>query len=105
MHEAGVRVMSGVKVTAVDVEKTAIVLEDGARISADLIIGADGVHVSSQNTTWHLRAYSFPFPVRNPTPSGGYEPLLPTRLNTPQRFPLRSRHRPPRRTTASWRPL
>ena len=50
-HEAGVRVMSGVKVTAVDVEKTAIVLEDGARISADLIIG---VHVGSQNTMWHL---------------------------------------------------
>ena len=53
-HEAGVRVISGLKVTAVDVEKTAIVLEDGARISADLIIGADGVHVGSQNTTWHL---------------------------------------------------
>ncbi|KAL2052348.1 hypothetical protein ABVK25_007507 [Lepraria finkii] len=36
--------MSGVKVTAIDVEKTAIVLEDGARISVDLVIGADGVH-------------------------------------------------------------
>ena len=50
-HEAGVRVISGVKVTAVDVEKIAIVLKDGARISTDLIIGADGVHVCSQNTT------------------------------------------------------
>jgi salicylate hydroxylase len=40
----GVKLEAGQKVVAVDVEKTAITLDDGRRISADLIIASDGVH-------------------------------------------------------------
>ena len=43
--ESGVKVNSGVKVQSVDVAKTEISLADGAAISADLIIAADGLHV------------------------------------------------------------
>ena len=43
--ESGVKVNSGVKVQSVDVAKTEISLADGATISADLIIAADGLHV------------------------------------------------------------
>ena len=45
--ESGVKVETGLKVVSVDVEKTAIKLESGNSVSADIIIGADGVHVSS----------------------------------------------------------
>lgn len=44
--DSGVKVNSGVKVESVDVAKTEISLADGATISADLIIAADGLHVS-----------------------------------------------------------
>ena len=43
--DGGVRVNSGVKVESVDVAKTQISLADGATISADLLIAADGLHV------------------------------------------------------------
>jgi salicylate hydroxylase len=35
------------RVASVDVEKTSVTLSDGRVISGDLILGADGVHVSS----------------------------------------------------------
>lgn len=35
------------KVTSVDVEKTSITLQDGKVVYGDLVLGADGVHVSS----------------------------------------------------------
>jgi 2-polyprenyl-6-methoxyphenol hydroxylase-like FAD-dependent oxidoreductase len=41
----GVLLKDGVKVKAVDVAKTEIVLEDGESVHGDLIIAADGVHV------------------------------------------------------------
>ena len=44
-HDSGVKVISGVKVESVDVAQTAIVLADGEKISADIIIAADGLHV------------------------------------------------------------
>jgi flavin-dependent dehydrogenase len=43
---SGVEWRAGVVVKSVDVEKTEIVLEDRDRIHGDLIIAADGVHVS-----------------------------------------------------------
>ena len=43
--DSGVKVISGVKVESVDVAGTAIVLADGEKISADIIIAADGLHV------------------------------------------------------------
>ena len=43
--DSGVKVFSGVKVESVDVAETAIVLADGEKISADIIIAADGLHV------------------------------------------------------------
>ena len=42
----GVHIKFGVKVVSVDVRRTSLVLEDGSRIFADLILAADGVHVS-----------------------------------------------------------
>lgn len=44
--ENGVHLKSGVKVKSVNIEKAAIVLENGEMVTADLIIAADGVHVS-----------------------------------------------------------
>ena len=44
--DTGVEVKSGLKVESADVANTAILLADGATISADLIIAADGLHVS-----------------------------------------------------------
>ena len=46
--EGGVHLKSGVKVTSVDTAKTAIVLENGDIVSADVIIAADGVHVGGE---------------------------------------------------------
>ena len=43
--DSGVKVLAGVKVESVDVAETAIVVADGERISADIIIAADGLHV------------------------------------------------------------
>ena len=43
--DSGGKVLSGVKVESVDVAETAIVLADGEKISADMIIAADGLHV------------------------------------------------------------
>ena len=43
--DSGVKVNSGVKVESVDVAKTKISLADGATISADLIVAADGLHI------------------------------------------------------------
>ena len=43
--ESGVKVISGVKVEAVDVAETAIVLADEEKISVDVIVAADGLHV------------------------------------------------------------
>ena len=43
--DGGVKVLSGVKVESVDVAETAIVLADGEKISADIIVAADGLHV------------------------------------------------------------
>ena len=43
--ESGVKVYSSAKVESVDVAGTEIVLADGNIIPADLIIGADGLHV------------------------------------------------------------
>lgn len=42
--ESGVKLRTRVEVKEVDVENTPSVLEGGERISADLIIGPDGVH-------------------------------------------------------------
>ena len=47
-QNSGVKLRTGVKVKAVNVEKTTIELEDGETVQADLIIAADGVHVSSE---------------------------------------------------------
>ena len=44
--DSGVKVNSGVKVQSVNVAKTELSLADGETISADLIIAADGLHVS-----------------------------------------------------------
>ena len=44
--DSGVKVKSGVKVESADIAETAIMLADGERVSADLIIAADGLHVS-----------------------------------------------------------
>ncbi|KAF6225109.1 hypothetical protein HO133_010305 [Letharia lupina] len=41
---SGVQIETGVKVTSVDVDNTSLTLDSGATVSADLIIGADGVH-------------------------------------------------------------
>lgn len=41
---SGVEIKTGVKVTSVDVENTSLTLDSGETVSADLIIGADGVH-------------------------------------------------------------
>ena len=46
--EGGVHLRSGVKVKSVDTAKTAIVLENGDIVSADVIIAADGVHVGGK---------------------------------------------------------
>ena len=43
--DVGVKVHSGVKIESVDVAGTAVLLADGEKISVDLIIGADGLHV------------------------------------------------------------
>ena len=42
----GVKIKTGIKVTSVDVENTAILLESGERIDADVVIAADGARVS-----------------------------------------------------------
>lgn len=42
------------KVVAIDVDNATITLENGDRIQADLILGADGIYVSMRNPTWHL---------------------------------------------------
>ena len=39
---------AGVKVKSVNVEETALLLEDGETVHADLIVAADGVHVSGE---------------------------------------------------------
>lgn len=41
---SGVEIKTGVKVASVNVEKTSLTLDSGATVSADFIIGADGVH-------------------------------------------------------------
>lgn len=41
---SGVEIKTGVKVTSVNVENTSLTLDSGETVSADLIIGADGVH-------------------------------------------------------------
>ena len=46
-EECGVRWETGVKVQGVDVDTSTISFEDGRTVTADLIIAADGVHVSS----------------------------------------------------------
>ena len=43
--DGGVKIKSGVKVESVDVAETAILLANGERVLADLIIAADGLHV------------------------------------------------------------
>lgn len=43
-RSSGVQIETGVKVTSVDVDNTSLTLDSGATVSADLIIGADGVH-------------------------------------------------------------
>ena len=47
--ENGVQLVSGVKVSSVDTARTAVVLEDGTTVFTDVIIAADGVHVSCSN--------------------------------------------------------
>lgn len=44
--DSGVKVYSGMKVESADVANTTILLADGETVSADLIIAADGLHVS-----------------------------------------------------------
>lgn len=41
------RLETGVKVVEVDVDHSAISLDDGRKVTADLVVAADGVHVSS----------------------------------------------------------
>ena len=53
--DGGVKVFSGVKVESVDVTETAIMLADGEKISADMIIAADGLHVGDK-TNIRLRS-------------------------------------------------
>ena len=43
--DSGVKVSSGLRVESVDVGKTAVLLAGGEGVSAELIIGADGLHV------------------------------------------------------------
>lgn len=43
--DSGVNVSSGVGVESVDIGGTAVLLADGERVSAELVIGADGLHV------------------------------------------------------------
>lgn len=43
--DSGVNVSSGIGVESVDVGGTAVLLADGQRISAEVVIGADGLHV------------------------------------------------------------
>ena len=43
--DGGVKVISGTKVESVDTAETAILLTDGEKIPADMIIAADGLHV------------------------------------------------------------
>jgi hypothetical protein len=45
-----VSVNTGVKVASVDVANSSIRLEDGSTVSADVIIAADGVHVSERSS-------------------------------------------------------
>lgn len=44
----GVEIKTGIKVESVDVEKTQLQLQDGTTVSADLVIGADGIKVRGQ---------------------------------------------------------
>ena len=44
--ECGVTIKTGVQVSSVDVERTIIEFEDGTEVQPDLIIAADGLHVS-----------------------------------------------------------
>ena len=55
--DSGVEVKSGLKVASANVAKTAITLADGETISADLIIAADGLHVSSTRLKATLLCY------------------------------------------------
>ncbi|CAF9936813.1 hypothetical protein IMSHALPRED_010910 [Imshaugia aleurites] len=41
---SGVEIKTGVKITSVNVDNTSLTLDSGATVSADLIIGADGLH-------------------------------------------------------------
>ena len=47
--ESGTKVQMGAKVVNVDLKNSTLELADGAKVSADLIIAADGVHVSTLN--------------------------------------------------------
>lgn len=49
---SGAKVISGVKVESVDVAQTAIVLAAGEKISTDIIIAADGLHVGGNTNIW-----------------------------------------------------
>lgn len=45
-----VRIRKGMKVVDVDVENTTLRFEDGTKVAADLIVAADGVHVSDSSS-------------------------------------------------------
>lgn len=49
--DSGVKVNSGLKVESADVANTTILLANGSKISADLIIAADGLHVGDISPT------------------------------------------------------
>ena len=53
--DSNVRVNTGVKVDSVDTAETAILLANGDRISADIIIAADGLHVG--DTSFKTKIY------------------------------------------------
>ena len=48
---SGVKVNAGLKVESADIANTAILLANGTKVSADLIIAADGLHVSDTSPT------------------------------------------------------
>lgn len=79
--ESGVVLKSGIKVKAVDTTRTAIVLENDEAVQADLIIGADGVHVSTSSVSDDILTMSL-----NLSPQSGH--TLSTARTSSQNLPL-----------------
>lgn len=44
--QLGVDIKTGLKVESVDTDSTELTLKDGSKLSADLVVGCDGIHVS-----------------------------------------------------------